>query len=412
MQSTKHNHSFVKNGRNVMPSRDRGNETPAIPAGVYMVKYNPDIGFYLTEQEPLSLPSKLYGTTKERSDMILNTFVTRQGKNTGVLLTGNKGSGKTMLTKQVCMTAIEQLDMPVLLIESALAGGGFMEFMNSIMQPCVVLIDEFEKKYAREEEQNALLSLLDGTGTNNKLFLLTSNSEQVSQFLLSRPSRLFYHWRYGKLEEEVLVGFCKDNLKDEKHIANITTLWGISSDMSFDVLQSLVEELNRYPEKDFVDLICNMNVSLGDALRRSYIAQSATWGGVELPLMGSGQNATVNVIDLQEGKVPMCSSVIMDKWEDQLAVVEALTLKECYFYNTGLFHSLSEEAGDERITLEEAQNRMDKEISLNLTFTQGLDRVRGDSIIFSRMVGGKELVVEWKVSKKNTTLDYFRRLFD
>lgn len=408
--TTVHDHKFTKNGRVTMIARDRGNEQDLLSPGVHLIKFHPEQGFYLNEQEPLQFPSKVYGDTPVIAEKILNTFLSREGKNTGILLTGNKGSGKTMLTKKVCSMA-NGVNLPVLLLEDAFAGTAFTEFMNSIVQPCLVLIDEFEKKYKKEEDQNDLLSLLDGTGFGQKMFMLTSNSEKVSEYLISRPSRLFYHYRYGKLEEAVLVGYCKDNLKDEKHLKNIHTLWSMSSDMSFDVLQSIVEELNRYPNDNFVDLICAMNVSLGDALRRRYALKSASLDGEELDLYRGFETCDVNLMNFQEGLTRINTSLDIDQWLKQTFIFENMSAADVFFYNKDLYEK-AEKEDEESLELIKS-NGFDSEFVLNLNFNASLgDRMSTEEISFNRDVGGKQLKIVWQHQKEDSVMTFFRKMFD
>lgn len=404
-------HSFVHSGRDIRHTRVSGDQVRQIPAGVWLVKFDQQRGeFFLTQQDPMSLPSKTYGTTNKRADKILKTFMSRKDRNTGVLLTGNKGSGKTLLTKETCIKAMK-IGMPVLIITDPFVGTTFFEYMNGITQPCVVLIDEFEKVYRREEEQNGLLSLLDGTGANNKLFLLTSNSENVSEFLLSRPSRLFYHWRYGKLEEDVLVGYCKDNLTDQKHLKNLTTLWGVSSDMSFDVLQSIVEELNRYPNADFVDLICNMNVSLGDALNRRFEFKSATFNGEAVKDYHGSSTANINMVTFQEGNYAINCSLTVPKYSDQVDMYEALGASKCYFYNKDILEAVNkgERDGNDNEALDQD---IDVEFVAQLSFRQESDRILPEDLVFTRDIKGRELKVVYTLVKQDTAMTYFRRMFD
>lgn len=398
--------SFVQSGNTFFTARDRGNVIPVLEGGVYLVKFNPIDGYHLVRQDNMHLPEKTYGANEGRTLKIINTFLSRENVNTGVLLSGNKGSGKTLLSKSVCIKLAEA-GYPVILLEDAFAGTDFNQFMNSIIQRCVVMIDEFEKKYSKEEHQNMLLSLLDGTGVNNKLFLLTSNSDKVSEFLLSRPSRLFYHWHYGKLSEDVLVGYCEDKLKDKKHVDNMRTLLNVSSDMSFDVLQAVVEELNRYPESDFVDLLCDMNINLGDALKARYSLESIKWGDREL--QNPSVSREVNLIDLQERKVGMSFTTTASSFKDLLELEKGLGIKNFFHYNSGLMRQLEEG----KITIEEIEESgdYDSDARFNMDFDPERDHLSTDNLIFTREVGGVSLVITWKSMKSDPMQVYFRRLF-
>lgn len=405
MSELKHEHAFTQNGRTWRPASDRGNEKPMLAPAVYVIKYNDMIGFHMTEQEAMVMPSKTYGHNSVRAEKILNTFIQRPGANTGVLLTGNKGSGKTLLAKDVCCRANE-MGFPVLLLETPFAGAGFNEFMNSIVQPCVVFIDEFEKKYDKEEHQNALLSLLDGTGVNNKLYLCTSNSEKVSEFLISRPSRIFYHWRYGKLAEEVLEGYCKDNLKDQKHVDNMKVLLSVSSDMSFDIMQSIVEELNRYPEYHFVDLISDMNISLGDALRRRYVLDKVTLGDEELQAQ-IGYQYMLNLIELQEGTTRLRVPTYMPSFATAWDIKKSISALDAFWYNSSLMDQV--EKGE--VTKEEAEERYDNDFEFNFKFDPNTDHIGEDQLVMVRPVGGSKLTIRLKTQKEDPASVYFRRLF-
>lgn len=78
-----------------------------LPLGTYRLQYNERTDeFYLNKIEDFKLPKKLYGDFSF-CDRILNTFDNTE-KNLGVLLSGEKGSGKTILAKKVCCQSISQ----------------------------------------------------------------------------------------------------------------------------------------------------------------------------------------------------------------------------------------------------------------------------------------------------------------
>ena len=403
--------SFTCAGRTVNLNRAHGDVIVKLNPGVYTLMCNPMTGFYLELQDPTPMPEKVYGDCGPRSDKILNTYMSRTGANTGVLLTGNKGSGKTLLAKTVCHRAVNELNMPVILIEDAYHGTDFLSFINSITQQCCVFIDEFEKKYSKEEYQNSLLGLLDGTGTARKLFLLTSNKADISTFFISRPSRIFYHWQYGKLEEEVMAGYCKDNLKDTRHLGNLMTLWTISNDISFDVMQAMVEEINRYPDLNFVDLITDMNINLGNALNRTFEYDSCIIGNKEIDIRC--EQTAVNIVDAYTGKATVRIHVRIDSWPLQKALYKALGKNGSYFYNQNLLNQEEDRVtkGLDPLSDETYERDMDNDFTLILDIDPTTDDVKTDSILINRKIEGTSLEVVMNAVHGDPLTAYFRRLF-
>lgn len=400
----KNTQRFVKSGKNVFQASDRGSEIELIPAGVYVLKYSQMTGFFLTQQTDMVVPGKTYGNCVARATKVLKTYQSRSSQNTGVLLSGNKGSGKTMLSKVICAAGVE-LEMPVILIEEPFIGTEFIQFMNNITQPTIVFIDEFEKKYDDHDKQNGLLSLLDGTGVNNKLYIATTNDAAVSEFLLSRPSRFFYHWRFQKLELEVLEGYCDDNLKNKDFLPKIKIMWGISTDMSFDILQSVVEELNRYPDDEFVDSILDMNIALGNATRVHMKVEEATLGG-ETVKTTNGHTA-IDLIEVHEGKARFSVDLRIDSWEEMKTYLKALGKSNCYHYNYNIEEA--EKAGN---VTPETMEGFDPSLKLYLGLNFSTDTFStstGANIV--RYVEGRPLVIKLIPHGGLSEKDILKRLF-
>jgi len=89
----------------------------------------------------------------------MRTFTDRSNS-TGVLLTGEKGSGKTLLAKHLSIMGYD-MGIPTIVINSAWTGDSFNKLIQDIEQPLIVMFDEFEKVYNREEQEK-MLTLLDG----------------------------------------------------------------------------------------------------------------------------------------------------------------------------------------------------------------------------------------------------------
>lgn len=229
-----------------------------LPVGTYMVQMDLS-GYYLSKVDNMTLPERIYGSTLERAKRIFHTFMDRPAS-TGVHMNGQKGSGKTLLAKAVSIEGLSR-GIPTIIVNSPYAGDDFNSFMQKIAQPAVILMDEFEKTY-KHDQQEKVLTLLDGTMTGRKLFVITTNNEYlVSDFLINRPGRIFYRYNFAILEESIIVGVCKDNLKDQSQIDDILKFSKKFPILNFDMLNAVIEEMNRYNEK-FGQVLGHLNIQI------------------------------------------------------------------------------------------------------------------------------------------------------
>lgn len=392
---------FVARGKNVFRASDRGDEIPHVPAGFYVITEHPMMGIYLRRLDDFTLPEKLYGTAEERATKIMTTFVERTDKTTGVLLSGNKGSGKSLLAKKICVDAVAS-GMPVIVLDQPMAGPAFEDFLNSIKQPCVVMIDEFEKKYKDDDMQNALLSLLDGTGVGQKMYLLTSNSADVSTYLLNRPSRIFYHYQYKKLEEGIMLGYCADKLQDAAKLKKVQTLWALSTDMSFDILQSLVEELNRYPEVEFLDILEEMNINMAGQFLRRFRLKHIIVNGDRVRI-SEGQNSHIHLVHFQDGDSQIGVTAYIPL-EMQLAMKSGMKSDEFYFYNHEEEKELNEKGTYDHDDVTE-------EFPMRLRYEEGSTFITSEAATFHRKWGTCKVEIRLEAEKKDMTRSALEKLF-
>jgi len=225
-----------------------------LPPKVYTVQFSQMQGYYLSiTKDQLELPPKIYGDTPARVTKCLDTYRDRD-TSTGILLTGDKGTGKTLLMSLLANEVISTLELPVLLIKDAYAGSQFTSFIESIGE-CALVFDEFGKMYSSHDRHNnendvpqkSLLSLMDGVDKTKRMFILTENSElDINDFMLNRPSRIYYHFRYRKLDEGSVIGYCGDHNVSEDVTKDIIDLARRSKIFSFDMLKSIVEEHLRF----------------------------------------------------------------------------------------------------------------------------------------------------------------------
>ncbi len=217
-----------------------------LPPGNYVVQCDPLSGFFLEILPEFELPATRYGRNDAQAQRILTTFTQRPGT-TGVLLTGEKGSGKSLLAKTIATEAVSQ-KIPTLIVNSSWRGDPFNSFLQSVTQPCIVLFDEFEKVY-KSEEQKELLTLFDGVFSGKKLFVVTTNDlYQIHDHMRNRPGRFYYLLEFKGVEAEFIQEYCEAVLQDHAHLKTILQVASCYPHFNFDMLQALVEEMNRYQE--------------------------------------------------------------------------------------------------------------------------------------------------------------------
>ncbi len=238
---------YIRNGNTWRVADDASLDIHSeLPAGNYLIKQDQFGNLYLEQVDAFELRGKRYGDNDQNRDRIFNTFMDRPAA-TGVMLTGEKGSGKTMLAKSLAIKCAEQ-NIPCILINSAWRGDAFNKLLQDISQPCMILFDEFEKVYDSDEQED-MLTLLDGVFPSKKLFVLTCNDKwRVNQHMRNRPGRIFYMLDFKGLDEDFVIEYCHDNLKNLANIDGVVTVAGLFAEFNFDMLKALVEEMNRYNE--------------------------------------------------------------------------------------------------------------------------------------------------------------------
>lgn len=251
--------------------------TSDITSAVYTVEQDL-MGFYLRfVSNRFEVPSKIYGSAPSRVSKVMRSYDDRN-KSTGILLTGDKGSGKTMLSSLISNQMLER-GFPVILVERPFVGTQFIEFLNNIGE-CVLFFDEFGKIFSTtrgkssdglefgngrdtnpaNNPQDGLLSVFDGAHSIKRLILLTENSaSDINSYMLNRPGRMYYHFKYKKLEEDLVKEYCQANNVPSSVIESIILRIASSVEFSFDSLKAVVEEYNRFKE-DIQEVFSNLNI--------------------------------------------------------------------------------------------------------------------------------------------------------
>lgn len=235
-----------------------------LPAYSYNVNFSSNSGFFLTKRLDLKAnEEKVYGSHERRVRKVLNSFKIFE-RNLGLILSGQKGAGKSLFARLLAEQAIEN-GYPVIIVNNYIPG--IDAFLMSITQEVVIIFDEFEKNFnkaSRDDNHNPqedMLSLFDGMDNGKKLFVITCNdTANLSSYMINRPGRFHYHFTIGAPEEEEIKEYLFDNLNEAayKEIESIVR-FSHTANITYDLLRAIVFELNQ--GETFQNALNDLNIN-------------------------------------------------------------------------------------------------------------------------------------------------------
>lgn len=274
-----------------------------LPAQTYKVGCGQFTGFFLEKQHDLEIKEdKIYGVHEAKANKVLDRFG-KSCKNLGVILSGDKGIGKSLFARLLSQKAIQN-GIPVILVDNYIPG--IDDFLNSIKNEVLVLLDEFDKTFAKtrdEDPQSKMLSLFDGTSAGKKLFVITCNNyRDLNEYLINRPGRFHFHFRFEYPTADEVKDYLKDKL-DEEYYSEINKVASFSRKvkLNYDCLSAIALELNE--GESFEEAIKDLNIVNVSENRNKYRISLFTKEGVVLNTDGiildmfNGENNSIWVED-------------------------------------------------------------------------------------------------------------------
>lgn len=235
-----------------------------LPPNTYTVCFHKLKGFYLEKRYEISAGSeKIYGVHNEKSEKVLESFSLFK-RNLGVILSGDKGIGKSLFTRLLAQKAVER-GMPVLIVNEYIPG--IASYLDSIRQEIMVLFDEYDKTFGGIIQENGsanpqteLLGLFDGIASGKKLFVITCNDlNKISDYLVNRPGRFHYHFRFEYPTSVEIREYLMDNIPKEMYgqIDDVIR-FGRMFDLNYDCLRSISFEISC--GRSFSEAIKDLNI--------------------------------------------------------------------------------------------------------------------------------------------------------
>ena len=255
---------FLKVGKNVsFKFNTNGLECDLTPGMVYNIKVDSYTRVVsLEETTPFVMPSKVYCTSRDKRfiDKVLNSYKLSENGFTGVMLSGLKGSGKTIMAKSIA----NESNLPIINIDKSVRPWALKVLVELLGDTNICFMFDELDKLLEDYDDSALLQILDGADTKGKhMILFTCNNEEcISEYLIDRCSRIRYWRKFGEISPSLIMEMLNDKLNDKKEVESLTDFIKDNFEIcSFDNIASFINEVNNYPTTTFEELFEDMNLT-------------------------------------------------------------------------------------------------------------------------------------------------------
>ena len=211
-----------------------------LPVGIYNIQLT-KTGFRLEKYtDKFIFTEKIYGLQENFINHVIKTYNYTKG-NLGIIFNGVKGTGKTYTAKEL----VNKLNLPTIIVKNMGDDNQSMvEFLSSIEANCIFFLDEFEKNFNYNDP--TILQIMDGVYNTEfrKIFLLTTNSLNINDNLLGRPSRIRYVKTFENLDLKIVNEYLDDNLEIPEARQELLEFIDSLTISTIDILKTIVNEVN------------------------------------------------------------------------------------------------------------------------------------------------------------------------
>jgi len=248
---------FIKYNNQIIP-KPLGTDYDLVAGKVYTLthdKFMDDL--YLKEDKDFEFPERYYlGDIDNRFiNKVINCFNVTNKLTTGVLLSGLKGSGKTLMAKKIAVVS----NLPIIVVDKEVSACDIEPFFAKITANVCVIFDEIDKYW----NTRYLLGFLDGVKPScKKLVLCTCNDEdEIDEYLNDRCSRIRYKKLFKCMTKENINGIMNDILDNEEKAKSATEfIFNSINVVSYDNVVMFAEEVKNNPDDSYESILEDMNI--------------------------------------------------------------------------------------------------------------------------------------------------------
>lgn len=215
---------------------------------------------FLNETNLPKMPQNYYASNTDTfNKKVLNSFNKSNKNTTGILLSGLKGSGKTLTAKKLALES----NIPIIIVDDRFPANRLVQFFSKVKQEVCILFDEIDKNQ-RYWDSTDLLSFLDGIEhTSKKLVIFTCNDVSfANENLIDRCSRIRYYRKFDGLSKDEINNIVNDLLRDKNlKKETISAIENIKI-KSYDNIISFITEINDNPNENILNLLKDLNIEL------------------------------------------------------------------------------------------------------------------------------------------------------